>query len=183
MDYEQKYKAALEWMRDVYPTLTGTSKEDAEHFFPELTESEDERIRKDLIGYLAHRADVTAFIDEGEDCKRWIAYLEKRKEPNYCHHEVDLSGCSEEYSKGYYDGWNNCNQQHSQLEAEQKSEQSEMGKEYVRTLHSLISDFLRGKCGMRGIDREYYQKIWDWLDNRHIEQKPAEWSEEDEKIG
>jgi hypothetical protein len=54
---------------------------------------------------------------------------------------------------------------------EQKSEQSEMEKEYVRTLHSLIADFLRGKQEM---DIEYYQKIWDWLDNRHIEQKPAE---------
>lgn len=39
---------------------------------------------------------------------------------DFCHHEVDFSNCSEEYRKGYYDGWNNCNQQHAQLEAEQK---------------------------------------------------------------
>lgn len=62
---------------------------------------------------------------------------------------------------------------------EQKSEQSEMEKAYVRTLHSLIADFLRGK---QEIDREYYQKIWDCLDNRHIEQKPAEWGEKDRKM-
>jgi len=43
-------------------------------------ESEDERIRKDLIEYLTHRAEVTGFIDEDKDCKRWIAYLEKQKE-------------------------------------------------------------------------------------------------------
>ena len=42
------------------------------------------------------------------------------QKPNYCHHEVDLSNCSEEYRKAYYDWWNNCNQQHAQLEAEQK---------------------------------------------------------------
>lgn len=48
--------------------------------FPESRESEDERIRKEMIAYFAHRADVTAFIDEGEDCKRWISYLEKQKE-------------------------------------------------------------------------------------------------------
>ena len=49
-------------------------------------------------------------------------WLEKQCEqkPNFCHHEVDFSDCSEEYIKAYYDGWNNCNQQHAQLEAEQK---------------------------------------------------------------
>ena len=42
-------------------------------------------------------------------------------EPSFCHHEVDFSNCSEEYKKAYYDGWNNCNQQHSQLEAEKEA--------------------------------------------------------------
>lgn len=51
-----------------------------EEMFPQLRESEDERIRKEMIAYFAHRADVTEFIDEGEDCKRWISYLEKQKE-------------------------------------------------------------------------------------------------------
>ena len=41
-----------------------------------------------------------------------------KQKPNYCHHEVDLSSCSEEYRKAYYDGWNNCNMQHSQCELE-----------------------------------------------------------------
>lgn len=40
---------------------------------------------------------------------------------DWWHHKVDLSDCSEEYRKAYYDGWNNCNQQHSQCNAEQKS--------------------------------------------------------------
>jgi hypothetical protein len=51
--------------------------------------------------------------------------LEVARKPNFCHHEVDFSGCSEEYRKAYYDGWNNCNQQHAQLEAEQKPSWSE----------------------------------------------------------
>ena len=34
--YEQKYKDALAWMREVYPTLEGAAKENAEHYFPEL---------------------------------------------------------------------------------------------------------------------------------------------------
>lgn len=46
--------------------------------------------------------------------------LEKQgeKKPNYCHHEMNLSDCSEEYRKAYYDGWNNCNMQHSQCRSE-----------------------------------------------------------------
>ena len=50
----------------------------------------------------------------------YVERLEKQGEqkPNYCHHEVDLSRCSEEYRKAYYDGWNNCNMQHSQCKSE-----------------------------------------------------------------
>lgn len=45
IDYKERYEGALGWMRDVYPTLTGAAKEDAEHFFPELKDSEDERLK------------------------------------------------------------------------------------------------------------------------------------------
>lgn len=31
-------------------------------------------------------------------------------------------------------------------------------------------------------DVVFYQKIYDWLEGRHIEQKPVEWSEHDEKM-
>jgi len=52
----------------------------------------------------------------------------------------------------------------------QKPVQTEGEREYVRTLNSLIADFLRGK---EDVDRTYYQQIYDWLDGRHIEQNPA----------
>ena len=58
---------------------------------------------------------------------------EDEQKPNYCHHEVDLSNCSEEYCKAYYDGWNNCNQQHSQLRAEQKPAWSEEDEERYKS--------------------------------------------------
>lgn len=57
-------------------------------------------------------------------------YLYGEQKPNYCHHEVDLSDCSEEYRKAYYDGWNNCNQQHEQLKAEQKYVWSKEDEDY-----------------------------------------------------
>ena len=48
MNYEQKYKAALNWMASLYGGLHGKTKEEAETYFPELKESEDERIRKEI---------------------------------------------------------------------------------------------------------------------------------------
>lgn len=98
----------------------------------EPKESEDEKIRKDLI----------LFVDKyyGEETKKPIlAWLERKKE----------------------------------------TVQSDTEKQYVCTLKSLISDFLYGK---QEVDREYYQQICNWLEGRHIEQKPGEWDEEDKKF-
>lgn len=84
----KKYDEALEWMREVYPTLTGAAKEDAEHYFPELKESKeskDERIRKAIVE-LVKRTPSSMFDADTEF--NWIgashdeilAYLEKQKE-------------------------------------------------------------------------------------------------------
>lgn len=73
---------AINLIKQVLPCLNIDEKirEGFVTLIPELKESEDERIRKELIEYLTHRAEVTGFIDEDKDCKRWIAYLEKQKE-------------------------------------------------------------------------------------------------------
>lgn len=54
---------------------------------------------------------------------------------------------------------------------EQKPVQSDVEKEYIRTIKGIIADFIRDK---KPGDVEFYQRIVDWLDGRHIEQKPAE---------
>ena len=58
--------------------------------------------------YYAQR--IRNIIDEQDE--------QKPNEPNWCHHKVDLSNCSDEYRKAYFDGWNNCNMQYSQCELE-----------------------------------------------------------------
>jgi len=81
MDYEQKYKEALDWMRSVYPTMTGANKEDAEHFFPELKESENERIRNWLIGYFRqYKEDGVEKYANGLKVESIITWLEKQGE-------------------------------------------------------------------------------------------------------
>lgn len=77
--YEQKYKAALEWMQGMYGGLHGKTKEEAEKYFPELAESEDEKIEKEIIAFLKEnletgRADETWSLS---GLKRWITWLEK----------------------------------------------------------------------------------------------------------
>jgi len=88
-----------------------------EELIPELKESENERIRKAIIDII--RVGYSDYAKEFTK-QELITWLEKQDEqkPNYCHHEVDLSECSEEYRKAYYDGWNNCNMQHSQCKSE-----------------------------------------------------------------
>ena len=83
-DYKKKYEDALSWLKDIYPTFKGATKEDAEHYFPELKESEDERIRKELIDFLddVWHLGKDANFDKyrKSDCADWIAWLEKQGE-------------------------------------------------------------------------------------------------------
>ena len=174
MDYEKKYNEALKWMRELYPGLHGATKEDAEHFFPELRESEDERIRKEMIAYFAHRADVTGFIDEGEDCKRWISYLEKQKEQK----PIDYP---------YLPGWR---KNHDNNKPELKR------SVLMLTTHGVAEGEWLGEkwcqyrwsCELKDGEVLYWIHLSDLErlekegEEKQKEQKSAEWSEEDENM-
>lgn len=101
---------AINLIKQVLPCLNIDEKirEGFVTLIPELKESEDERIRKELIGYLTHRAEVTGFIDEDKDCKRWIAYLEKQKEQKPVDEQFPpLEGLDKIKAKYYDDGFKN----------------------------------------------------------------------------
>ena len=78
MDYKQEYKNALERAKKIkHDVQTIGCKMDADMLdliFPELEESEDERIRKEFIGYLESKVS-TAEETELLYFKRWIARL------------------------------------------------------------------------------------------------------------
>jgi len=69
MDYEKKYKEALERAKGMWEQ--GMMPERIEYIFPELKESEDERIMKELISFLEGFC-----ANKNKD--RWIAWLEKQ---------------------------------------------------------------------------------------------------------
>lgn len=76
---------------------------------------------------------------------------EQPTEPKWCHHKVDLSDCSEEYRKAYYDGWNNCNIQHSQCKVENNDNDEKIRKELV--------EFIKSRGGFK-------QEYIDWLEKQ-----------------
>ena len=88
--FEQKYKEALSWMQSLYSGLHGKTKEEAERYFPELAVSEDEKMRKELLGFIKNwknpnnlnrPQDYPMFTKNEEQCDKYIAWLEKQNEP------------------------------------------------------------------------------------------------------
>ena len=86
MDYEQKYKDALAWVESIYPELNHEHQMEAEAFFSELAESEDERIIK-AINEAIKDAHVNTLEEYGSSCKEacdWLkVQLKKQKEQKH----------------------------------------------------------------------------------------------------
>ena len=93
MDYEKKYKEALERARKIenrepIDIPDGTSIPMA--IFPELKKSDDERIRKELIDYLKERKSCESYGQCIIRYDRWITWLENLSEQssNILWHDV-----------------------------------------------------------------------------------------------
>ena len=153
-------------------------------------DSEDERIRKELIEYLTHRSEVTGFIDEDKDCKRWIAYLEKQKEQKPVHTEDEKDFLEKEvkaflcnYDKEFdddaptYDIAEHFYQlgKNSQKPAEwSDSVAKEM---FIKALERAVKQTKKG-YELTDCDKNSW-----WEDFKAYSGiRPAEWSEEDERI-
>lgn len=75
MDYEKKYRKALERAKRLHSEPTGgTERIVCEQIFPELMGSEDERIRQELIGFLRN------IPNSNYTCEEMALWLEKQGE-------------------------------------------------------------------------------------------------------
>jgi len=154
MDYEKKYNEALERAKKILCNLGegDGSIRDIETIFPELAESEDERIRKDLIGGLMWQRDnlksegphdnsliLPGFcLTVGEH----LAYLEKQKE---------------------------------QKPAEWSEEDTEM---YINVASSLRGY----ACGLENEEhKKHIKKGLDWLETRFNSLRPS-WKPSEEQM-
>ena len=96
MNYEEKYKKALERAKKLHSEPTGgTERIVCEQIFPELLESEDERMRKEIRDFICWAIDRGSITKEQrEQSTSWISWLNKQGEckPN------PYSGTSFEYN-------------------------------------------------------------------------------------
>ena len=93
MSYEEKYKEALKRADSLTEKYGG--REFAEYVFPELAESEDERIRKQLIDAIKIGRSNSGISFTEEAASRYIAWLEK-------HGEEEIKKIrNEEYTNGF----------------------------------------------------------------------------------
>lgn len=84
--YEKKYKEALERARDVYTYYCDDREQlrKIESIFPELKESEDERIRKELCEIVNDWCNERhSFIIDKEYAQKILTWLEKQGEKEY----------------------------------------------------------------------------------------------------
>ena len=95
MTKEEKARAYDEALRKIRPLYEQAKKEDCpiwstyEYVFHELADSEDERVRKELIGHLKEcRNNTRSEVMIGTYAK-WIAYLEKQKEQSITANDLD----------------------------------------------------------------------------------------------
>lgn len=125
---------------------TGEVREALETLIPELKESENEKMRKELVNFL-----LSPFIKENltdEKVKPWLAYLEKQKEP---------LPIPDKFS-----GLKSLMLQYLQSAANRKDDSE-----------------IESDTDLWG--RKILDYVWKYSDEQK-EQKPAEWSEKDEKI-
>jgi len=164
--YEKKYNEALERAKQLHSEdCSAENKDTCEFIFPELRESEDERIRKFIKDELMCLRVGEKDSDRDKELLNAIAWLEKQKEQKPC------DNCNEHeigYRRGLKVGY-------QQALDEQKP--AEWSEEDEKMLLSIINAFRNGTVSTIG--QEQWLKS---LPKRFNLQPIQEWSEEDEKI-
>ncbi len=95
MNYEQKYKEARERALQKRGSAA-ISKSDLEYIFPELKESEDERIRKEIINYFAKGKEYLSLCSFSKETI--LAWLERQAEQKPAWSEEDEKTLNEMFS-------------------------------------------------------------------------------------
>ena len=104
MDYEKKYKEAFERARNVWRFSSNNAEiMRMEELFPELRESEGERIRKELIGFLRN------IPNSNYTCEEMANWVEKQgnQREQLINKACDvLVNCIEDYMLRRMEVWN-----------------------------------------------------------------------------
>ena len=173
-----RYEEALERARVIYKgrkAMHYTDEiADLEEIFPELRESEDERIRKTLVKHFTDKKNCVGDTWAGMDVNSVLAWLEKQKEASKAIEAVDrIDKYIDEHlanahdmkdsnpDKKYYRGWDDA-----------------LGK-MAGILQDVYSEEKQEERKPEGVYVDCTEHP-EWYGIPPKEQKPAEWSEEDE---
>ena len=131
MDYEKAYKEALERAKNLLATSVAYDRFTIERIFPELKESEDERIRKELIFYLGDMPEDTE-LRNGVTNRDVLAWLEKQESvgeivercKNSWYNEGKIAGMAEGLTddEKYQQGWHDALEKQGEKKATDKVE-------------------------------------------------------------
>ena len=165
MNYEKKYKDALANAREEYNTTENVERKQwLEELFPELKESEDERIRKAILNYLTKMWGNSQDDVCGVHVEDAIAWLEKQgqvKESTISHEENDrirkaISQCVEDM-RGQFEKLYSVHHKDAIAWLEKQAEQKPTDKVKPKF---KVGDWIT--------DGYLYNKITDVLEDRYI---------------
>lgn len=165
MDYKEKLKLAEDLYNRVRLLSSGEAIETAttlEQIFPELCESEDEKIRKAIIEFLNKCGNGYFEQPLKKEIKEWITWLEKQKE--------QIVG--NDYDRGFRDGvsakkYNNLN----------KQEWSEEDNRHRKRIIERLEGIRKFKENNQDIASVVYSEIL-WLKNL----RPNHWKPSEEQM-
>ena len=175
MDYKNKYNDALKKLQEALAPkdgceISGLTRGCIEEIFPELKESEDEKIRKRII----HALHGDVYLDMEETTKA-IAWLEKQESveeivercKDSWYNEGKIAGMAEGLSddEKYQQGW------HDAIEKKE---------EKVDNANKSVLDFKASDYYVSKVDGKIHN-VHNFNELKKIEQSSA-WSEEDEKM-
>ena len=179
VDYKKLYEDALERAKAYHRNeLSGTRQEMTEYIFPELAESDDERIRKSLIDFFGEQCDMSDV--NGVYAYEVVAWLEKQKEQKPVDEEELSKFCEANFNAGKRVVLNNPEEYGLQKPAEWSYPygKNETVDQLIAIAECLEMD---GDCLFNGYKGKDCGKFLRELARRESENKHAEWSEEDKK--
>lgn len=200
-DYKEKYKQALKRARIDYDDKNTSNYErrKLEKIFPELAESEDEKIRKVLIKGLTAMKEIhhhTTFSDDAININDAISWLEKQKPAEWSEEDKKISDAIYEsldflaleslgVSEDDVVAW--LKSLKSRVQLQPKQEWSEEDSELEKAIKDIIESWLYDLDGIAIMGSSQYLSVDDLKDIAryfyHLGEKShntIEWSEEDE---
>lgn len=162
------HEEAIKILREAHDNALFSVRTALETICPELAESEDERIRKELLEVIRHCYEDGGYTLCTDDYKKYLAYLEKQKEQK----PADPFG--DTISDAIPDNWR------TKLSTNDSSNVSELKAENMDAVEACMLRYLQSAANRKEDDeimedtRKYKQELIA------LTQKPAEWSEEDE---